>query len=251
MLLPGLLLNCKDHVCDQSAKHVCPCTKKSSSEPKAIKETDPFVDCDASSYCPLKCPKDTKLTKNFAEKVKGPAIYCETEDKIKHGPYIDWFENGQVSQQGFYLNGKPHNTWKSWSSKGIQKTEGSYNQGIPHGIITGWSKSGTKMAEGHFLDGKRHGKMVNWFEGGVKKKSGNYINGEPHGRETQWYKNGQKKSAASFYKGKACGIWECWTQLGKPESCEDIFLRLSDCCSSTPTGAICLPCKDKSESDKL
>ena len=47
-----------------------------------------------------------------------------------------YYDNGQVKQEGEYLNGKLHGKWVSYNEDGTKQTSGEYNQGEKVGTWT-------------------------------------------------------------------------------------------------------------------
>ena len=58
-------------------------------------------------------------------------------DLVKSTYYHD---NGTVSQEGFYKNGKVHGEWVSYSDKGERTAVASYNEGVKTGKWVFWNK---------------------------------------------------------------------------------------------------------------
>ena len=51
----------------------------------------------------------------------------EVVDKMVKATY--YHDNGQVKQEGFYLDGKLHGKWVSYNDKGVKETIGEYDKG--------------------------------------------------------------------------------------------------------------------------
>ena len=47
-----------------------------------------------------------------------------------------YYDNGQVKQEGVYLDGKLHGKWVSYNEDGTKQTSGEYNQGEKVGTWT-------------------------------------------------------------------------------------------------------------------
>lgn len=48
-------------------------------------------------------------------------------------------ENGTVSQEGYYKNGKVHGKWTSYDASGKKKAMGEYNEGVKSGKWIFWN----------------------------------------------------------------------------------------------------------------
>ena len=59
-------------------------------------------------------------------------------DLVKSTYYND---NGTVSQEGFYKNGKVHGQWTSYDVSGKKKAMGEYNEGVKTGKWIFWNNA--------------------------------------------------------------------------------------------------------------
>ena len=68
----------------------------------------------------------------FAQDVKPK--FVATDDNTVQATY--YYDNGQVKQEGVYLDGKLHGKWVSYNEDGTKQTSGEYNQGEKVGTWT-------------------------------------------------------------------------------------------------------------------
>lgn len=68
----------------------------------------------------------------FAQGV--PPKFVAIENNLIHATYF--FDNGQLKQEGTYLNGKLHGKWVSYNQDGTKQSSGEYNQGEKVGTWT-------------------------------------------------------------------------------------------------------------------
>lgn len=61
----------------------------------------------------------------------------EVVDKMVKATY--YHDNGQVKQEGFYLDGKLHGKWVSYNNKGVKETIGEYDKGDKVGKWFFWN----------------------------------------------------------------------------------------------------------------
>jgi phenylacetic acid degradation operon negative regulatory protein len=77
------------------------------------------------------CPPDTELRGSQ----KAGQQSCEYQDSngvsVKHGPFVDWYENGRKRSEGGYDQGKPDGTWRYWDADGHLTEERAYRGGTP------------------------------------------------------------------------------------------------------------------------
>ena len=80
---------------------------------------------------------------------KGYWQYCvSVKDKsTKQGPYHSFFQNGQLSSKGNYVDGKRHGHWVLYHSNGQKRLSAHYKSGEPTGTWEFWSKNGKKEKE--------------------------------------------------------------------------------------------------------
>ena len=76
----------------------------------------------------------------FAQEVK-PKFVAIDNNMIQATYYYD---NGQVKQEGVYLDGKLHGKWVSYSEDGTKQTSGEYNQGEKLGTWTFYNATNIK-----------------------------------------------------------------------------------------------------------
>lgn len=60
--------------------------------------------------------------------------FVAVENNMIQATYF--YDNGQVKQEGAYLNGKLHGKWISYNEDGTKQTSGEYNQGEKVGTWT-------------------------------------------------------------------------------------------------------------------
>ena len=61
---------------------------------------------------------------------------------IRHGLFVAYYENGVVSSEGSYAEGKEHGLWRDFHDNGQQASEGSYHYGEKVGTWRFWSPDG-------------------------------------------------------------------------------------------------------------
>lgn len=83
----------------------------------------------------------------FAQKVE-PKF--EVVDNMVKATY--YHDNGQVKQEGFYLDGKLHGEWVSYNDRGMKQTIGEYNKGNKVGKWFFWNTD--KLSEVDFSNSR-------------------------------------------------------------------------------------------------
>jgi len=146
-----------------------------------------------------------------------PAFYLELK-KVENGKWTQWYDNGQKSLEGEYLNGENNGKWTKWYENGQIESEGEYLNGEINGKYTFWYGNGQKSSEAEYLNGKQNSKWTFWYYNGQKSAEGEYVNGEKNGKWTEWYSNKQKSSEGEYLNGKQNGKWTTWYDNGQIKS---------------------------------
>ena len=110
-------------------------------------------------------------------------------DEKLNGPYIRWYETGEVKTKGAFKDGIPDGTWIVWYKNGQKQSEGKYQW---NGEFFGkeWNSLGQLLQESS-LD----------YSGKIKLQS------------TTWYANGQKQTECVYENGKLLSETE-WDEVG-------------------------------------
>ena len=53
-----------------------------------------------------------------------------------------YYDNGQISQEGYYKDGKVHGQWVAYDENGSKKSVAEYNKGQKTGTWLFWNESG-------------------------------------------------------------------------------------------------------------
>ncbi len=72
---------------------------------------------------------------------------------LNHGEFVEWFENGQKSQQGTYFQGRLEGPFYQWYENGKKRSLRFYENGDLNGTTTWWDEDGHKTAEKFYKDG--------------------------------------------------------------------------------------------------
>jgi hypothetical protein len=76
----------------------------------------------------LHCPRGTTITQGQTRGVVS-AIWCERTGGVKHGPFIEWYENHQKKSAGEYLESRRQGPWVFWLPGGQQDSTITYENG--------------------------------------------------------------------------------------------------------------------------
>jgi len=93
----------------------------------------------------------------------------------------DYFENGQIQMNAFYIS---------------------------------FDKSIKEESQCNYHSNTKEGKYMEWYENGQLEYIGNYQNGLYNGFCTSWYKNGQREAEENWLNGQLHGKTKYWTEKG-------------------------------------
>ena len=120
-----------------------------------------------------------KLTNTpFTGKTTGTAQLTFNKG-IRHGPFAQYHDNGQLEIKGTYIGGKRDGPWVFYHDNGQLWVEGTLKVGVKDGLWISYYENGQLAYKGSFLNGYRDGPWVWYNNNGVESwRSGTYKNGE-------------------------------------------------------------------------
>jgi antitoxin component YwqK of YwqJK toxin-antitoxin module len=140
---------------------------------------------------------------NILEAVKNPK--SKIYNLIKNGFHKEFYENGQLKHEAFYVNNRIEGEGKWWFDNGqLQKNE-FYKNGRMCNTWISWYKSGQIHYKHSFNEqGQMDGHWVEYFENGKISseqfiKNGVYLDGDSYSR---WHENGNKEAELKYLKGQ-------------------------------------------------
>ena len=109
----------------------------------------------------------------------------------KHGLWVVYYRDGQLSEKGTYKNGKKDGLWVDYS----------------------WD-NGQLGSKGQYIDGKRDGLWETYHDNGQLQTKGYYKDGKKDGLWEYFHENGQLFSKGHLKDGKRDGLWEYFNEDG-------------------------------------
>jgi hypothetical protein len=76
----------------------------------------------------LRCPRGATLIEGRTQGVQ-TALFCEKPGGVKHGPFVEWYENHQVKSAGAHLEGSRQGQWSFWLPNGQLDSRITYERG--------------------------------------------------------------------------------------------------------------------------
>ncbi|MFQ5503112.1 MAG: toxin-antitoxin system YwqK family antitoxin [Phycisphaerae bacterium] len=96
---------------------------------------------------------------------------------VRDGWYRSWHENGQVHEEGLYVNGKMHGTWTIWDEHGRKRGQQQYHEGRRHGRWFAWHADGRLARRWQYREGIMEGVWLTWNEAGTLIEELHYKDG--------------------------------------------------------------------------
>lgn len=118
----------------------------------------------------LVCPAGTVQK---GSKVTNEAVYCmktkpQSGEPVPHGPYVDFYKNGQKQSEGQYKDGFRSGHWTFWDANGMKAGETDFEAGDYHGARVEYYPNGNKKLEQQWVHGKRDGVVAAYSANGQK-----------------------------------------------------------------------------------
>ena len=110
------------------------------------------------------------------------------------GQLVAYHENGSLSHQAEYSQGRKQGVETKWYADGQLKEEREYQNGIKFGTHKGWWENGLIKFTYEFNEsGLYEGSRCEWYVSGQLFREFNYVNGEEVGSQKLWTKTGKIK----------------------------------------------------------
>ena len=84
------------------------------------------------------------------------------------GRYIDYFNNGNIQDEGNLLNGKLHGQLIVYFKSGVKKTVAQYADGKENGLKTDYYKNGSLYMLREYVDGKETNNKTYYYNGQIQ-----------------------------------------------------------------------------------
>ena len=119
------------------------------------------------------------------------------QGKIKNGqiegPWVTYWENGQLSQKITYKDGKWDGPYVSYHKNGKLSKRETYKNGLQNGPSVGYWKNGRLDREGTYKNGKKDGPWFDYHKNGKLMSKGTYKDGKREGPWVDFHSDGTKR----------------------------------------------------------
>ncbi len=121
--------------------------------------------------------------------------------KIKNGYYRIYHENGNLSMEMNYKNGKLHGEERSYHPNGqLQNISSSY-MGSYEGTFKYWYATGVLYQEGNYVNNNIEGNLTTYYPNGTLKEIVFFSKSVENGPYTFYHQNGKLKEEGFFING--------------------------------------------------
>ena len=117
------------------------------------------------------------------------------------GKFKAYYQNGNVSTEGEFINGMREGARKIYHSNGKVASDETYFNGHLHGTCTYYYASGKVKAVKQFNLGELHGKVTHYYENGKVEKEESYQNDTRHGSFKYYAADGKPTVQRNYYDG--------------------------------------------------
>lgn len=149
-----------------------------------------------------------------------PAVYRLASDTAFHrrdgflyygqqafsGRVMELYPSGDTALLFPYRNGKEDGRCLRWHEDGQLSEERFYVQGRKEGIHRGWWPGGQPRFEYHFAVDEYEGSVKEWYRNGTPFRSFTYHKGQEEGRQQLWWENGKVRANYMVRNGEQYGL---------------------------------------------
>lgn len=109
---------------------------------------------------------------------------------VEGTPYKSYYTNGEIQEEGVYVNGQKEGAWTTWYPDGQKRSEDFYQSGFRNGDHFFWYKNGNMMEQGKYKREVKNGYWKQWHMNGNLHVEGMFDNGSPVGIWRYYRTNG-------------------------------------------------------------
>jgi len=126
----------------------------------------------------------------------------DTLNGTLQGPYLAYFNNGQIKIRGYYQANQPTGIWEYYWENGKLKSRGQVSQQRNQGPWEYYYEQGGLRSRGMFDQGQKQGRWSTFYENGELKSQGQYLNNQRSGLWNYYHPDGTLKAQAYYQQGR-------------------------------------------------
>ena len=142
-------------------------------------------------------------------------IFAQTDSVATNGFKTFYYQNGNKSSEGNFVNGKPEGLWKSYFENGKLKSEGNRHNNKPDGLWKFYNENGKIASELIYDLGLKNGIQRYYFSDGKLKQEEELKDGIRQGWVKDFGENGQLINMVPFKNGVEDGIAKSYADDGR------------------------------------
>jgi antitoxin component YwqK of YwqJK toxin-antitoxin module len=169
---------------------------------------DPLAEIEAFVPGPGRGRDVVELRDERGELTLRRGVLRDADGMVNHGHFQRWHANGQIAEDGHYLDGQRHGRYTVVADSGLKQTEVEYRRGVKHGEALAWTKGGDLKERAHWLDGVLHGEFDS--RSGATRVHGTYDHGVEVGLWTWTDLDGARQREGAYAAGVRTGVWRTW-----------------------------------------
>lgn len=142
-------------------------------------------------------------------------IFGFAQDIDPDGYNTFYYENGQISSEGYFKNGLPHGLWKSYYPNGNLKSLGKKLNGTSDSTWVFYDQKGRIAWSYEYVNDKKNGCAIQYDTLGHKQQEIFYVNDVLQGERIEFYPSGKIKSTVNIVDGKNVGQLTEYNEKGE------------------------------------
>ena len=128
-------------------------------------------------------------------------------DGKRVGPYVRYYDNGQLHRKGTYKKGKREGLWVQYHDNGQLWSKETYKDDKNDGPYISYWTNGRLRKKGTFRNGEWDGPLIELWDNGKLMTKGTYKNGTKEGAWIQIWDDGVVDYKGTYKDGKKEGAW--------------------------------------------
>jgi antitoxin component YwqK of YwqJK toxin-antitoxin module len=141
---------------------------------------------------------------------------------MKNGLYQKYYYNqDQLQYERFYKNDVLDGLARNWYENGILSLEVPFVDGKMDGLEKTWYESGNRHDETFYKNGKKNGSDRDWTEAGYLFNEYYYVDGKVHGLQKSWYYDTDKLQYETYYTYGVIDLYKKYNYDGTLKECRE------------------------------
>lgn len=127
--------------------------------------------------------------------------YFVDKDSMKHGQYIQFYENGDTLETSQYIHGKLEGIRKLYYTGNRTEIMEKYEMGMLNGPYRVFYEDGNLNLIAPYKNNVLEGELKKYYPNGSIMEEVEFKNNEENGSFTEYYENGGKKWVGTYQSG--------------------------------------------------